>query len=99
MLSKTSYGLASESYQAGRLDEAEAGFRQVLAAHPRHAGAVYFLGAVAFRVFSFWLPALIAVLSVATMHGLRSRLREVARARDHSDLATEPPVAEPRRPE
>lgn len=39
------------------------------------------LGAVAFRVFSFWLPALIAIVSVASMHGLRSRLRQVARAR------------------
>lgn len=80
---------------AGGVDAAlTGGF--VLAGVPLSAAL---LGAVAFRVFSFWLPALIAVLSVATMHGLRSRLREVARARDHSDLATEPPVAEPRRPE
>jgi glycosyltransferase 2 family protein len=39
------------------------------------------LGAVAFRVFSFWLPALVALLSVLTMHGLPDRLREIARAR------------------
>lgn len=39
------------------------------------------LGAVAFRVFSFWVPALAALLSVVTVRGLRDRLREVAEGR------------------
>lgn len=39
------------------------------------------LAAVAFRVFSFWLPALAALLSVATLGGLRERLQAVAEAR------------------
>jgi uncharacterized membrane protein YbhN (UPF0104 family) len=39
------------------------------------------LGAVAFRVFSFWIPALAALLSVVTVRGLRDRLREVAEGR------------------
>jgi uncharacterized membrane protein YbhN (UPF0104 family) len=42
------------------------------------------LGAVAFRVFSFWLPALGALASVLTAHGLPNRLREIARARHDS---------------
>ena len=53
------------------------------------------LGAVAFRVFSFWIPALGALLSVATMRGLRERLREVAEARRGglSARVSEPPAA------
>ncbi len=39
------------------------------------------LGAIAFRLFSFWLPALAALLSVVTVRGLRDRLRAVAQAR------------------
>jgi uncharacterized membrane protein YbhN (UPF0104 family) len=39
------------------------------------------LGAVAFRVFSFWIPALAALFSVVTVRGLRKRLREVADGR------------------
>lgn len=39
------------------------------------------LGAIAFRVFSFWLPALGALAAVLTAHGLPDRLREIARAR------------------
>jgi uncharacterized membrane protein YbhN (UPF0104 family) len=83
---------------AGSVDAAlTGGF--VLAGVPLSAAL---LGAVAFRVFSFWLPALIAAFSVATMHGLRSRLRQVARTRGAerrpADGVTEPPVAEPGRP-
>jgi uncharacterized membrane protein YbhN (UPF0104 family) len=83
---------------AGGVDAAlTGGF--VLAGVPLSAAL---LGAVAFRVFSFWLPALIAVLSVATMRGLRSRLRQIARARaGHPGFqsgATEPRAAGPRRP-
>ena len=39
------------------------------------------LAAVAFRVFSFCLPALAALLSVATLSGLRERLQAIAQAR------------------
>ena len=39
------------------------------------------LGAVVFRLFSFWLPALLAVLSLATLRGLRARLRAIAERR------------------
>lgn len=39
------------------------------------------LGAVAFRVFKFWLPALSAVGSAAALGGLRRRLRAIASAR------------------
>jgi uncharacterized membrane protein YbhN (UPF0104 family) len=84
---------------AGGVDAAlTGGF--VLAGVPLSAAL---LGAVAFRVFSFWLPALIAVASVATMHGLRSRLRRIARTRgEHGDGPaggpTGPRVAEPRHP-
>ena len=83
---------------AGGVDAAlTGGF--VLAGVPLSAAL---LGAVAFRVFSFWLPALIAVVSVATMRGLRSRLRQIARARHDPEGvpggATEPRAAGPRRP-
>ena len=39
------------------------------------------LGAVVFRLFSFWLPGLLAVLSLATLRGLRARLRAIAQRR------------------
>jgi uncharacterized membrane protein YbhN (UPF0104 family) len=39
------------------------------------------LGAVAFRVFNFWMPAIPAVVSVLTVRGLRERLQEIARER------------------
>ncbi len=42
------------------------------------------LGAIAFRLFSFWLPALLALLSLATLRGLRARLRAVAERRAKS---------------
>lgn len=38
-----------EHHRAGRLAEAEQMYRQVLATHPRHAGAVHLLGLVAFQ--------------------------------------------------
>jgi uncharacterized membrane protein YbhN (UPF0104 family) len=44
------------------------------------------LGAVAFRVFNFWLPALGALLSIVTVRGLRARLHEVAEARREPSL-------------
>jgi uncharacterized membrane protein YbhN (UPF0104 family) len=39
------------------------------------------LGAVAFRVFNFWLPAFTALGSAATLGGLRRRLHEIAASR------------------
>jgi uncharacterized membrane protein YbhN (UPF0104 family) len=45
------------------------------------------LGAVGFRVFTFWIPALAALLSVITLRGLRARLHEVAAARELSPPA------------
>ncbi len=50
----------------------------VLAGAPL-AGAL--LGAVAFRVFNFWLPSLPAMASVLTVRGLRERLQQIARER------------------
>ena len=35
-------------------------------------------GSSALESFSFWLPALFALLSVVTVRGLRQRLREIA---------------------
>jgi len=62
---------------AGSVDAAHTG-GFVLAGVPLGSAL---LGAVAFRVFSFWLPALGALVSVLTAHGLPERLREIARAR------------------
>jgi uncharacterized membrane protein YbhN (UPF0104 family) len=42
------------------------------------------LGAVTFRLFNFWLPALTAVASALTVRGLRERLQEIAAARQAS---------------
>jgi uncharacterized membrane protein YbhN (UPF0104 family) len=39
------------------------------------------LGAITFRLFSFWLPALGALLAALTARGLPARLREIARSR------------------
>ena len=39
------------------------------------------LAAVTFRVFSFWLPALVAVPSMLGVRGLRDRLHEIAAQR------------------
>jgi glycosyltransferase 2 family protein len=51
------------------------------------------LGAIAFRVFSFWIPALAALLSVITVRGLRDRLREVADHRRQQGLILGPQTA------
>jgi uncharacterized membrane protein YbhN (UPF0104 family) len=40
------------------------------------------LGAVTFRIFSFWLPAVGAILSLLTAHGLTGRLREIGHVRN-----------------
>jgi uncharacterized membrane protein YbhN (UPF0104 family) len=45
------------------------------------------LAAIAFRVFSFWLPVLGALGSAATARSLRERLHEIARARAAAAMA------------
>ena len=78
-----SMGLPLPAGGSGSVDAAmTAGF--VLAGAPL-GGAL--LGAIAFRLFSFWLPAVGALLSLATLRGLRSRLHAVAERR------AEPPMA------
>jgi uncharacterized membrane protein YbhN (UPF0104 family) len=52
------------------------------------------LAALAFRLFSFWLPAIGALVAVATARGLPERLREIARARRPPELSAE--AMEPR---
>lgn len=47
------------------------------------------LGAVTFRVFAFWLPALIAVPSMLGARGLRDRLQEVAAPRGGGQWASD----------
>jgi uncharacterized membrane protein YbhN (UPF0104 family) len=72
-----SMGLPLPAGGAGSVDAAmTAGF--VLAGAPLGSAL---LGAIAFRLFSFWLPAVGAVLSLATLRGLRARLHAVAEAR------------------
>jgi uncharacterized membrane protein YbhN (UPF0104 family) len=78
-----SMGLPLPAGGAGSVDAAmTAGF--VLAGAPL-SGAL--LGAIAFRLFSFWLPAIGALISLATLRGLRARLHAVAEHR------AGPPVA------
>jgi uncharacterized membrane protein YbhN (UPF0104 family) len=78
-----SMGLPLPAGGSGSVDAAmTAGF--VLAGAPLSAAL---LGAIAFRLFSFWLPAIGALLSLATLRGLRARLHAVAERR------AEPPMA------
>jgi uncharacterized membrane protein YbhN (UPF0104 family) len=78
-----SMGLPLPAGGSGSVDAAmTAGF--VLAGAPL-SGAL--LGAIAFRLFSFWLPAVGALMSLATLRGLRARLHAVAEHR------AEPPIA------
>ncbi|HTX09081.1 MAG TPA: lysylphosphatidylglycerol synthase domain-containing protein [Solirubrobacteraceae bacterium] len=65
---------------AGGVDAAMTG-GFVLAGAPLGAAL---LGAVTFRVFSFWLPAMVAVPSMLGARGLRDRLQEIAVRRGHA---------------
>jgi len=69
-----SVGLPLPAGGSGSVDAAMTG-GFVLAGAPL---TVALLAAIAFRLFSFWLPALAALLSVVTVHGLRDRLHEIA---------------------
>jgi uncharacterized membrane protein YbhN (UPF0104 family) len=51
------------------------------------------LAAIAFRLFSFWLPVIGAVLSLATLRGLRARLQAVAERRAQPPVALSPRAA------
>jgi uncharacterized membrane protein YbhN (UPF0104 family) len=62
---------------AGGVDAAMTG-GFVLAGAPLGAAL---LGAVTFRIFAFWLPALVAVPSMLGARGLRDRLQEIAAQR------------------
>jgi uncharacterized membrane protein YbhN (UPF0104 family) len=79
-----SVGLPLPGGGAGGVDAAMTG-GFVLAGAPLSSAL---LGAVAFRLFTFWLPTLAALLAVVTAHGLRDRLHEIATER--------PSVAGPR---
>jgi uncharacterized membrane protein YbhN (UPF0104 family) len=72
-----SEGLPSPAGGSGSVDAAMTG-GFVLAGAPLGAAL---LGAISFRVFTFWGPALVAVPSLLTAPGLRERLREIAAER------------------
>jgi uncharacterized membrane protein YbhN (UPF0104 family) len=72
-----SVGLPLPGGGAGGVDAAMTG-GFVLAGAPLSSAL---LGAVAFRLFTFWLPTLAALLAVITAHGLRDRLHEIATER------------------
>lgn len=77
-----SMGLPLPAGGAGSVDAAmTAGF--VLAGAPLDSAL---LAAIVFRLFSFWLPVVGAVLSLATLRGLRARLRAVAERRDQAPV-------------
>jgi protein O-GlcNAc transferase len=44
------FDLALQHHQAGRLADAEALYRQILALQPDHAGALHFLGVIAHQI-------------------------------------------------
>ncbi len=73
-------GLPLPAGGSGSVDAALTG-GLVLAGAPL-SGAL--LGAVTFRVFSFWLPAGGAMFSVLTVRGLRERLRQIAQQRERA---------------
>ena len=50
MTLQQSFELALQLHQAGRLGEAEAIYRQMLAVEPRHADALHYLGVIAHQV-------------------------------------------------
>jgi uncharacterized membrane protein YbhN (UPF0104 family) len=78
-----SMGLPLPAGGSGSVDAAMTG-GFVLAGAPL-GGAL--LGAIAFRLFSFWLPALGAIVSLATLRGLRARLHAVAERRAQPPMA------------
>lgn len=78
-----SMGLPLPAGGSGSVDAAMTG-GFVLAGAPLGAAL---LGAIAFRLFSFWLPAVGAIVSLATLRGLRARLRALAERRAQPPMA------------
>ncbi|HEY3917660.1 MAG TPA: sulfotransferase [Stellaceae bacterium] len=81
-----SFAAASRAHQAGRLDEAERGYRAVLALDPRHAGSCEGLGRIASQTARYsvaldWLGKAIALAPrVASFHlNLGNALKELGR--------------------
>ncbi|MCI0461985.1 MAG: tetratricopeptide repeat protein [Gemmataceae bacterium] len=66
------FAVAVQHFQASRLAQAEQAFRQVVATQPQHAGALYFLGAIAYQqqlyavAVQYWRQAVAAQPSDAT---------------------------------
>jgi len=50
MTTQQSFALAVQHHQAGRLGDAEALYRQILAVEPQHAGALQYLGVIAHQL-------------------------------------------------
>jgi len=63
---------AFNSHQAGRLEEAEAGYRKILAANPRHADANHFLGLIAHQCERFDAAAELIAIAIKERPGIAS---------------------------
>lgn len=61
---------AFNSHQAGRLPEAEAGYRKILAANPRHADANHFLGLIAHHYEHFEAAAGLIAIAIGENPGV-----------------------------
>ena len=59
-----------DSHQAGRLEEAEAGYRKILQANPRHADANHFLGLIAHQFEHFEAAAELINIAIKETPGV-----------------------------
>lgn len=80
---------ASAAHQAGRIAEAEAGYRAVLARLPRHADALYYLGVLAYQKPDFDTARRLFDLAIDSHpgHGLAHYLRGHIGRVEHDSLA------------